>query len=260
MRGNVYDIELELPGEAHSNLGHHAFSVACEEYTRANGAAVLISTTTGGRNQVRPPFAFYLDDPALYVREHGRPFDASRPITPTLLATVGMRALPGRVGHVGEGFFTGTGCRRGFGANDAIVVQLQLPSRMQALAKLYPRPRDIAGQSLERKPLAERLSVWTGSGDSSLWVVVSNDKYNAITGFVQCLELRHEAVPYPQTSLELCDTTLARQLHLGSVVSMLSRLCASAETAKVLESQVGRIIGSGASKVDRHLQAIFGLC
>lgn len=53
VRGDVYDTPLALPGCPHSGLSHHAFAVASEPYINENNATVLISSTTGARNQVR---------------------------------------------------------------------------------------------------------------------------------------------------------------------------------------------------------------
>jgi hypothetical protein len=133
-RGDVFDVDLALAGTDPSGRTHHAFAVCADEFIAANSKVVLISTTRGSRGQVRPPFGFYFSE-TLYVHERGRALQMSRPVTPTLLATVPDRDLPQRVGYVTEGFFTGEQCKRGFGAFDALRVQFQLPSRGTLRAK-----------------------------------------------------------------------------------------------------------------------------
>jgi len=259
MRGDVYDVPLALPGTANSRLCHHAFSVASEEYIAANGATILISSTTGSRGQVRPPFAFFIADPTLYRHEQGRAFDVSRPITPTLLAVKSLPQLPARVGTVGDGFFTGAGCRKGYGALDALSVQLQLPARMSALAKLFSRPRDVAKEALRRPVHAERLSVWRIHGDAGLWVVVSNDKNNCTTGFVLGLKLQETPAPFPQTALEQADHSMKMEAFLGPVLRVLQLPSGGLALPDTLSTRVGKINPSGATRIDAHLEAALGL-
>jgi len=259
MRGDVYDVPLTLPGTASSALCHHAFSVASEEYIAANGATILISTTTGSRGQVRPPFAFFISDSSLYRHEQGRPFDVSRPITPTLLAVASLSQLTTRVGTVRNGFFTGVGCLKGYGALDALSVQLQLPGRMSALAKLFPQPRDVAKEALARPVRAERLSVWRIHGGPGLWVLVSNDKNNCTTGFVLGLEIRETPATFPQTALEQADHSMEGNLFLGAALRVLRLPSRVLPVADTLSTNMGNIHPRGAVKIDAHLQAALGL-
>src|SRR5512134_1725309 len=96
-----------------------------------NGLAILISSSTGASGQVRKPFAFYVKDAAIYRALSGRPFELYRPITPTLLGTFELSSLPHKVGELEQGFFSGAGCTGGYGADDVLRVQFQLPGRMQ---------------------------------------------------------------------------------------------------------------------------------
>jgi hypothetical protein len=259
MGGYVYDTPLSLPGAANSRLRHHAFSVASEEYIAANRATILISSTTGSTYQVRPPYAFFIADPALYRHEQDRRFDISRPITPTLLAVMPESRLTRRVGRVGEGFFTGVGCQYEFGAHDALRVQLQLPGRMNALRKLFSKPRDVAKEALGKQVSVERLSIWTLRDAPGLWVVVSNDKNNCTTGFVLGLEIRESPAPFPQTALQPADHTMARTLFLGAALRVLRLSRERSAAAGTLNERVGNVRPSGAAKTDSHLQVALGL-
>jgi len=256
----VFDLELTLPGMARSALTHHAFAVSSQEHTEAHSVVVLISTTTGSRNQVRLPFACYIDEPALYTHEAGRPFETDRPITPTQLGTIAVGDLPQRVGFVGPGFFTGEGCTKMFGAHDVLRVQLQLPGRMASLAKVYARPRDLAAEALERPVPVRRLSIWSATGSATPWVIVSNDKNNLLTGFLNGLELVTSPPARNPSPLDPGDITLPGGPYwLGVKLAMLGKGPAGTATPGMIERQLGDATVSGGHRVDEHLIAMLGL-
>jgi len=259
LRGNVYDLAIPLAGAPLSGLSHHAFAVSNDKFAQANQKVVLISTTTGSTGQVRAPFAFFIKD-SVYTHERGRPFLTERPITPTLLATVPLGSLRDRVGYVSDTFFTGSGCTQGYGANDAIRVQLQLPGRMHALAKLYRNPQDVSNEALTSRLPVERLSIWSVQGQRNPWIIVSNDKHNLKTGYVQGMEVLSRPCPYPQTELSPDDTTYAKApRYLGANLCVFRKKSASASGPDTLESNLGTVCQAAASKVDAHLMNIFGL-
>jgi len=261
MRGDVFHAALPLPGTADTGLRHHAFSVASPEYIAANAATILISSTTGSRYQVRLPFGLFLVDAQLYQHEQGRNFDITRPVTPTLLGVVPLAKLGRRIGTVGAGFFTGVGCQNNYGANDALRVQLQLPGRMEALAKIYRQPRDVAHAPAEGPSPTDRLSIWSEPASPRLWLLVSNDKNNRTTGIVTGLELVDAPAAFPSTTLSSTDQTLGRQVCLGSILRQfrLQRPGSTGPKPGFLGARVGEVTAGGQPKVDAHLEAMLGL-
>lgn len=259
MRGHVYDMALPLAGLTNSGLRHHAFSIASQGYIDANAATIVISATTGSRDQVRAPFAFYITDPALYHHEQGRQFEIDRPITPTLLAVIPTANLGQKVGTVGQGFFTGDGCLKNYGANDAIRVHFQLPGRLDALAKLYRLPRDVTAAALGKAASTDRLSIWRVQDDPHPWLLVTNDKNNRLTGFATGLRLLESQAPFPQTNLAPDDHTLAGDLSLGSVLQVMPFAAGRPAFTGSLVERLGFMNPGGAKKTDAHLAAMFGV-
>lgn len=259
-RGQAYDLAICLPGTPPSHELHFAFTVCTDEYIRATACAVPISSTRGSHDQVKLPFAFYIPQTA-YIQESGRLFDASRPITPTLIATVQVTDLPVRSGSVRECFFSGKECYRGFGAEDALRVQFQLPGRMESLRKLYrSSARDVA-ESASRAPCEyERLSVWSVSQRANPFVIVSNNKanYNPEIKYVQGVELLPQRVGlFHQTRVK---TDSGDEYCLGSAIEVFGKQ-STANRSNFLTSRLGRLACSaeGETAVDAHLMAIFGL-
>jgi len=257
-RGRVYDLVIDLPCTRSSGIRHHAFAVNSREYTARNGLLILISTTTGASYQVRKPFAFFVTDQTVYRPLRGRPFDTDRPVTPTLLGTFEIADLPDPVGEVTPAFFTGEGCRNGYGAEDALRVQLQLPGRMDSLAKLYRNSaRDVSKAALGRDVAVERLSIWSVRGQTNPWVIVSNDKNNAFTGYVHGVELLTDpATFYPETPLELGDSTLAAQYFLGPRLRVFCQR-GSSRFDDVLVDCLGEVRAE--NRVNAHLMSMLGL-
>jgi hypothetical protein len=256
----VFDLELTLPGMARSGLTHHAFAVSSPEHIEMHAVVVLVSTTTGSRNQVRLPFACYIDKPNVYTHEEGRPFEIDRPITPTQLGTIAVSELPQRVGLVGPDFFTGAGCTKMFGAHDVLQVQLQLPDRMASLAKVYAKPRDVAAEALDRPVPVRRLSIWSVTGSVTPWVIVSNDKSNLLTGFLNALELVMSPPAGNPSRLDPGDITLPGGPYwLGVRLAMLGKGPATTANPGMIERQLGDSTASGRHRIDEHLLAILGL-
>lgn len=259
-RGDVYDLVIRLPGTTSSGLTHHAFTVCTDEYIRATACAVLISTTRGSRGQVRPPFAFYINQSA-YIHESGRPFETDREITPTLMATVPVTDLPARVGSVGVGFFSGEECSGGFGAEDALRVQFQLPGRMESLRKLYPTSaRDVAESASGVAREYERLSVWSVSHRENPFAIVSNNKANYHAGikYVQGVELLPQHVElFPKTRVK---TNSGDEYCLGSGIEVFGKQ-STAQRSNFLTSHLGGLArgAEGERAVDAHVMTIFGL-
>ncbi len=252
MRGDVYEIGIDLPGEPRSGLRHFAFGVSSEEYTRDTGLVTVISSSLGSTAQVRFPFACFLDDAGIYHAERGRPFDTTRPITATLIATREASRLPARSGRVDERFFSGQGCRRGFGALDLLAVQLQLPGRMASLAKVFRAPRDVAADG--RPSPVPRLSVWSVCGSATPWLVVSNETYNSVTAHVQGIELRD-----PGGSLGIGTLpTLAGPRRLGPSIKVLKKPARGVAVADQLMERLDDLHASDAAAVDRYLAVQFG--
>lgn len=252
MRGDVYEIGIDLPGEPRSGLRHHAFVVSSEEYTRHTGLVTVISSSLGSTAQVRFPFACFLDDAGIYHAERGRAFDTTRPVTATLIATREASRLPPRSGRVDERFFSGQGCRRGFGALDLLAVQLQLPGRMASLAKVYRAPRDVAAPG-HPSPVP-RLSVWSVCGSATPWLVVSNETYNSVTAHVQGVELRE-----PGGNLGIGTLPMpAGPRRLGPSIKVLKKPARGAAVADQLKDRLGDIGASHAAVVDDYLAFVLG--
>ena len=259
-RGDVYEAVMDLPGEPSSGIRHTAFAVSSDEYTARNGLLVLISSTRGGWDQVRWPFAFYLADAGVYQYERGRVFDASRPITATLARTFEAKAVGPRIARVSDGFFCGSACRKQYGADDSLRVQFQLPGRMASLARLYgANARDVSRDALLAWPGVERLSIWSAAGRPHPWLVVSNDTHNLRAGYVQALELLDGSDAYPLTHLEAGDTSCSRgSLFLGPRLETFCKPGAPVER-EVLSVQLGRVQPHAEARVEAHLTAMFGL-
>lgn len=259
-RGDVFDLELTLPGAARSGLTHHAFAASSQQHIDTDGITVLISTTTGSQNQVRFPFACYIDAPDIYTHERGRPFQTDRPITPTQLGSLAVADLPQRVGYVAPRLFTGDGCRKGFGANDVFKVHLQLPGRMESLAKIYPIPQDVSREALGKSVPVERLSIWSITGSANPWLIVSNDKSNLLATFVQGLELLPEPPPGVHPPLDPGDTTLGGVPYsLGASLIMIGTGPRDGVTPAILSRRLGTATVSGQQKVNAHLAWMLAL-
>ncbi len=259
-RGDVFDLELTLPGMARSGLTHHAFAVSSQRHIDVHSTVVLISTTTGSRDQVRLPFACFIDNAGVYSHESGRPFETDRPITPTQLGSVGVEALPPRVGYVGPEFFSGEGCAKGFGASDVLRVQLQLPGRMASLAKVYANPRDVSEEALGQTVPVRRLSVWSVTGSSNPWLIVSNEKNNLLTAFLNGIELLSAPPAGHPQQLDAADISPSGGPYwLGVELKMLGKGGTGRATSEMIERQLGAATASGQYRVDQHLAEILGL-
>lgn len=253
MRGDVYEIGIDLPGEPRSGLRHFAFVVSSEEYTSQTGLVTVISSSLGSTAQVRFPFACFLDDAGIYHAERGREFDTTRPVTATLIATREASRLPPRSGRVDERFFSGQGCRRGFGALDLLAVQLQLPGRMASLAKVFGTPRDVAAGG--RPCAVPRLSVWSVCGSATPWLVVSNETYNSVTAHVQGIELREPGGSGNPGAGTL--PTPAGPRRLGPSIKVLKKPARGVAVADQLTERLGDLDASHSADVDEYLAFLF---
>jgi mRNA-degrading endonuclease toxin of MazEF toxin-antitoxin module len=256
-RGDVLDVAISLSGHATSGGEHSSVAVSTDDFNARNGLVVVLSSRRPD-SRVKPPYAFSISNESAYQHYAGRGLEMDRVITPTLAATFKSDSVGLVMGHLGPEFFSGSACERGFGADDSLRVQFQLPGRMRSLAKLYgSAARDVA--SIPAHLIEVRLSIWAVEGDLSPWLIVSNNTHNARTGYVQAMELTPEPEIEPTTPLAVEDTTVGDGRYFISATLVSFRKRESGTGDGVLRELLGHVQSSAVSAVDSHLMTIFGL-